>query len=296
MRHRHASGSSRQSFDEARIAHRHAAIGARNVGPPDQDVHDRRAALQRSRSAVHGGRADADHRDTPSGEAVIVVFVGGVRPAISRQILREVRQIWAAEPVAPCCQNDVACPLDLRTIGGIERQDDMVRMRHDAVDPALAANLQPENRAVPAKVVHPLQARDLAQCIPGGTAELSLEPGAERERGNAQRRPGEPLWRAKGLHPRRRCPRAFPALRPAIEDDRLDPLETQGCSRREPRHPATDHGDIEDGLAIDGRFRHPPRGRQLEKGEVVRNAVVESVETSRCHVIRRDTHAAHHHC
>jgi hypothetical protein len=94
---------------------------------------------------------------------------------------------------------------------------------------------------------------------------LRLEPGAEGERGQAERRPGQRLRRAQRLHPGEGHPGTLPPrFRPVQHPDIVDAHQPQLRRRRQPAHPRADD-DIGHALAL----RHPGLRRQFQEFEVL---------------------------
>jgi hypothetical protein len=140
---------------------------------------------------------------------------------------------------------------------------------------------QRQHRAIPAQVVHPLQARDLVQRFPGRFAELRLEPGAKGQRRDAERRPGELLRAAQGFHARRRGPWAFQAGRRFVVGDDRDAALNQRRGQRQAGHAGADDGDVDHVLPLALAPRRPARGGKLQAGELVREAGFERRQAGR---------------
>jgi hypothetical protein len=140
---------------------------------------------------------------------------------------------------------------------------------------------QRQHLPVPAQVVHPLQARDLVERLPGVAAELRLEPGAKGQRRNAERRAGEVLGAAQGLHARRRRPGAFEAGRCFVVGDDRDAALDQRRGEGQSGHAGADDRDVGNGRAVVLERRRPARRRQLQEGELVGEARLEGREAAR---------------
>ena len=221
-----------------------ALVDARDVGAADQQVDAGGAGLQRGGGAIHGRGARAHHADALAAQGGVVHRVGRVRPQRARQ-LRERRHIGTAEPSRPVASttrraSTVRSPCGVPgagppTVGaGLHRQHGV-----------FIAEVQRQHAAVPAQVVHPLQARDLVERFPRRRAELGLVPGSEGQRRQAQRGAGQLLGRAQRFHARGGGPGTLEAFRRAVEDvcrdaQVLERGRRRGppCRRRRRRHRA----------------------------------------------------------
>jgi hypothetical protein len=166
-------------------------------------------------------------------------------------------------------------------------------MRHE-IDHAMAVqHRQCEHAAVPAQVLHPLQARDLVERVPLGAPELRLEPGAKGERRDAERGAGELLRTAQRFHPRGRRPWAFEAGRRFVQRDDRHAAMNERRGAGQAGHPGADDRDVEHRLAGVLAHRGPARRGQLQERELVGEARLEGCvvrQSSRCcghPVIRR---------
>jgi hypothetical protein len=126
-----------------------------------------------------------------------------MRPAVARQLLRQRREVGTAQAIAAGGHHHAA-----RQHGRCARRR-LQLQRHDAIGARLhrqhavfVADIERHDATEPAQVLHPLQARDLVQRFPGVQPELGLEPGAEGQRREAQRRAGQGLGGTQGFHAR----------------------------------------------------------------------------------------------
>jgi hypothetical protein len=138
--------------------------------------------------------------------------------------------------------------------------DGTVLARMDCLHEVFVAHVQLQHAAVPAQVVHPLQARDLVEHLPRLGAELRLEPRAEGQRGQAQRWAGQLLGRAQRLHARRGRPGAFEADGRAVEHHHADAEVLERGGRRQPRHAAADDCHVQHGPAVQHMRQRPRLG------------------------------------
>ncbi len=266
-------GQRQVAVGQAGIAGALALVDAGDVLAADQQVHAGRARLQRGGRAVHGGRARADHAHALAGERGVVHDVGGVHPAIARQFPGEVGHIGAAQAVAPGRQHHAARQHRAAAGGRLDLQlHQPVGARQHGADAVFVPHIQVQHAAIPAQVVHPLQARNLVQRLPGLGPELGFEPGAERQRRQAQRGAGQLLGRAQRLHARRGGPGAFEAGGRLVEDGRVDAQVRERRRRRQAGHAAADDGHVQHGLAVDMAGRHPVLGGKFQPGKVLAQA------------------------
>ncbi|MCY1530678.1 hypothetical protein D9M68_658760 [compost metagenome] len=257
-------GKRQVAVGEAGVARALALVDAGNVVAADQQVHAGGARFQRGGRAVHGGSAGAHHAYALARERVVVHDVGRVRPAAARQFLREIRHIGAAQAVAAGGQHHAARQHRAAPGGGFDIElDQLVGAWQHGADAVLVPHVQVQRAAVPAQVVHPLQARDLVQRFPGFGAELGLEPGAESQRGQAQRRARQLLGRTQRFHAGRGGPGAFIAFGRLVEDGRIDAQVRQRRRRRQARHAAADDGHVQHLPAVDIPGRNPVLGGNI---------------------------------
>jgi hypothetical protein len=112
---------------------------------------------------------------------------------------------------------------------------------------------------------------------------LGFEPGAEGERGQAERRAGQRLGRAQRFHPRKGHPGALAAGRGAVEHAcPLDAEQPQRRRRGEAAHAGADDSNVGDRPAL-RRFaqRHPRLARQFQALQIPAQPRFEVVEAGR---------------
>ncbi|MNX22156.1 hypothetical protein D3C86_521330 [compost metagenome] len=258
-------GQGQVAMGQAGVARALALVDARDVVAADQQVHAGGARFQRGGGAVHGGCARAHDADAQAGKRFVVHHVRRMRPAAARQLLRKIRHIGAAQAVAAGGQHHAAGQHGAASGGRFDVQlHQLVGARQDGQDAMFIAHVQAQHPAVPAQVVHPLQAWNLVQRFPGLGSELRFEPGAEGQRGQAQRGARQLLGRAQRFHAGRGGPGAFVAFRRLIEDRRVDAQVLQGGGGRQTPHAAADDGHVQHRLAVDETGRHPVLGGKLQ--------------------------------
>ena len=196
--------------------------------------------------------------------------------------VHEGRDLRAAQAVAARGQHHAA-----RQPGGVAGGGLHVH-RHQAVgawvhggDGVFIAHVGLRHAAVPAQVVHPLQARDLVERGPGLAAPLGLEPGAEGERGHAERGAGELLGRAQRVHARRGGPGALVVGARAVQQHGGNALLRQRHAGRQAGLAGTDDEHVGDGLPFMGAWRQPCAGTPVEGEQVVPQAVFEGGQAGR---------------
>lgn len=262
------------AMDQPRAARALALVDAGQVGAADQQIDARGAGFQRGGGRIHGRRARADHAHPFARQRAVVHRIGRMRPPAARQAVRERRHGRAAQAVTAGGQHHAArqhaLPGCVRCVEG--QLDRTVGARLHGPDVMCVADLQLQHAAVPAQVVHPLQARDLVERLPGIGAELRLEPGTEGQRGQAQCGAGQLLGRAQRFHAGGGRPRAFVALGRAVEHHRADAEMLERRRRDHARHASADDGDVQHGLPVQRVRQCPGFGGQFEPGEILAQA------------------------
>jgi len=189
-------------------------VDARQVAAAHQQVHAGGAQLQGRAGTVHGRGARAHHAHMPAGQRGVVQGIGRVGPEAAIDAVHEGRHLRATQAVAAGGQHQAARePGAGVAVGAHVQGHQAIGLGSHGEHLVRVAHIGAGDAAVPAQVVHPLQARNLVEGGPGLQAELRDEPGAEAQRRNAQRRPGQLLGRAQGLHARRGGPGAFEIAR-----------------------------------------------------------------------------------
>ncbi|MCY1223200.1 hypothetical protein D9M72_353120 [compost metagenome] len=275
-------GQGQVAVGQSGVARALALVDAGDVVAADQQVHAGGARFQRGGRAVHGRRARAHHAHALARERGVVHDVGRMRPAVARQLLREVGHIGAAQAVAAGGQHHAARQHRAGPGGRFDVElHQLVGARQHGPDAVFVAHVQFQHAAVPAQVIHPLKARDLVQRFPGLGAELRFEPGAEGQRGQAQRGAGQLLGRTQRFHPGRGGPGAFIALGRLVEDGRIDAQVLERRRRRQAGHAAADDGHVQHLLAVDIAGRHPVLGGDFQPRQVLPQARFQRGETLR---------------
>ena len=185
-------GQRAETVRHAGVAGPLALVDARQVGTADQQIHPRCAAFERRCRDVHRRSAAADHRHPQAAKACAVPCLTRMHPALARDLLRPVRHPRAAQAITSGGQHDmvgqhritilqrVRSRTRIGLVSDIELHQS-IRARLHGDHALLVAHVQPQDLAVPAQVVGPLQARDLVERVPSSKAELRLEPGAKSQ-------------------------------------------------------------------------------------------------------------------
>ena len=267
---------------EARAAGPLTLVDTRQVGPAHEQVDAGRAVLQGLGRAVHGRGASAHHAHPQATQGLVVQFVGRVGPSAARQLVRPRRHRAGTQsgPARGQHQAPGKGPQWLTPVLKLQFHQTVctrVHVRH----PVFVMDLQVQHPAVPAQVVHPLQAVDLVQRLPGRGAELRLEPSPEGQRGQAQRRPGQLLGRAQRFHARRGGPGAFKTGRRLVVQGHGHATVLQSSGQRQPGHAGPDDGHIGHGLAFMRAGWRPARGRLLQTRHLVGQALLQRCQSWR---------------
>ena len=199
---------------EARAADAHALVDARHVrrAAPAWRRARRRARALRRRCRPPSAPAPITPTVLPRSASKSMSSIECAHEALVEPAKHR-RRVRPAEPVAAVRQHDAA-RRDLAGAGArAQRQHDELAVAAEVDQLGLVLDRHVDHAPVPAQIVHPLQARDAVDLLPGGAAELRLEPGAERQVGKAERRPGQLRRRAQRLHARVGRPRALRSLR-----------------------------------------------------------------------------------
>jgi hypothetical protein len=161
-----------------------------------------------------------------------------------------------------------------RAVVAMER--DEIGRRLDPRDADLVLDGKAQHPAIPAEVVLPDGVGDLVERLPCLLPERGLVPGAEGQRGDAERRAGQRLGRAQRIHAGIGDPGSFAARRIAIDQpDVADAAQGQRARRRQAAHAGTDHRHVYGPAAVRPHCRRRPGGGwQAEQGEVAMNCVV----------------------
>jgi len=253
-------------------------------GAPRDQVHAGRAAFERRAGAVHGGRAHADHAHAPARQRGVVQHVGGMRPQAALHALHEGRYLRPAQAVAARGQHHAARQPCGMARGGLHvHLHQAAGARAHGGGGVPVAHVGPGHAAVPAQVVHPLQARNLVERVPGLAAPLGLEPCAEGERRHAQRGAGELLGRAQGLHARRGGPGALVVGGGAVQQHGGHALLRQRHAGRQARLAGADDEHVDDGLPAVAAGGQPGAGAPVEGQQVVREAFFEGGQAGHSH-------------
>ena len=185
-------GQRPETVRHAGVAGPLALVDARQLGAADQKIHPRCAAFERRCRDIHRRSAAADHCHPQAAKTRAVPCLARMHPALARDLLRPIRHPRAAQAITSGGQHDMAGQHRItivrrarnRTrIGLIDdsqlHQSIGARLHGDHA--LLVAQVQPQDLAVPAQVVGPLQARDLVERVPSSKAKLRLEPGAKAQ-------------------------------------------------------------------------------------------------------------------
>ncbi|MNX40319.1 hypothetical protein D3C86_707010 [compost metagenome] len=263
-------GQGQVAVGQAGVARAFAFVHARDVVAADQQVDAGGAGFQRRAGAVHGGRARAHDADALAGQRGVVHHVGRMRPAVTRKFLGKVRHVGAAQAIAAGGQHHAAGQHGAAASGGFDVQlHQAVGARLHGQHAVFVAHVQIQHAAIPAQVVHPLQAGNLVQRFPFGGAELRFEPGAEGQRGQAQGRAGQLLRAAQRFHAGGGGPRAFVAFGRLIEDGRGNAQMRQRCGGSQAGHAAADDDNVQYLLAVNQTGRNPVLGGNFQPGQVL---------------------------
>ncbi len=193
-----------------------------------------------------------------------------MRPQLMRQRPRQVRHPRPAQAIAAGGEHHMPGIQGLRLRANLHRQlHQAIGTRSHPTHPVLVTHLQRQGLAIPAQVVGPLQARDLVQLFPGWQAELRFEPGAKRQRRQAQGRAGQLFRRTQGFHARSRRPGPFEPGGRLIEDHGRHAQMTQLGGQRQAGHAAADDRHVQHGFAGMQAWLDPGFGRQIEPVEIL---------------------------
>ena len=275
---------------EARAADAHGLVDARDVGAAHQHGGARGARFERLGGGIDRGGAGADHRHGLAAQGRVVDRLAGMRPKPAVEPSERRRHVRAAETVAAGREHQPA-RRDLPDAGGgPQGENDGARVAVKIDQLGLVLDRHFDHRPVPAQIVHPLQARNPVQPLPCGAPELRLEPGPEREVGEAERRAGQLRRRAQDFHARMGRPRPLETLRRAIEHPHgahAQALEREGGG--ETRHAGADDRDVEHRppLRVDARLEPLLGGRQREQLEVAGKPRLQLGERARPGIVPR---------
>ena len=258
-----------------------ALVDARNVGAADQQIDAGGAALQRRGGAVHGRCARTHHAHALALERAVVHLVGRMRPYVARQLVGHRRHPCTAQTIATGGEYHMAREYGARAVRRlhVELHHTVGTARAHGQHAVFVVHLQVQHLAIPAQIVHPLQARNLVERVPFLDAELRFEPCAEGERRLAERGAGERLGRAQGFHARGRGPGAFKACGRAVEDGRIHAQKTQRGRCGHAAHAAADDSDRQHFLAVHFGGRQPVLGGQIEPRQILAHAGFKRFQT-----------------
>ena len=265
---------------QPRVARALALVDARYFRAANQHLDAGGTALERGRSAVHGGGAGADHANALAREQRVIHFVRGMGPEFSRDSVRDCRNVGATDTIA--ATGDHHTPRVGRVLAGRgtnSQGHEPVVARFDAKHLVVVAHVRREHMAVPAQVIHPLDPGDLVQCLPGFEAELRLEPRAKGQRRHTKGGAGELLGRAQGIHAGGGDPGPLDACRRPVKQHRRDAEKSQRGRRRHARHPGADDGDIQYRLPRMLAWDDPGLRRQIQPGEILAHPVFKRGQT-----------------
>ena len=202
---------------QPRYARAFGFVDAWQVWATDQQVNAGCAVFQRGACAVHGRCTSTYHADAQALELGIVQLVGRVCPAMAVYALQEGWHLCAAQTVTAGGQHYTACTPGAALCGCLHVHfDHAIGLRANGQHLVLIAHIGLRDAAVPAQVVHPLQAWNLVERLPGGFAPLRDEPGAKTQRRQAEGRAQQFLGGAQCFHARGGGPWAFKVLRGAV--------------------------------------------------------------------------------
>ena len=142
-----------------------------------------------------------------AAEAGKIDRLGGMSGEVGPQIGGDAIEA-SREPVPPRpVRDDHPARMDRAAVRQPRR--DMPVRRREPFDRHTVAHRQRERVFHPGQVVLPDIVGDFVKRVPRGKAVRRLEPGAKRQRGDAQGGPRQVFGRAQHLHPRIRHPRTF---------------------------------------------------------------------------------------
>ena len=190
----------------------------------------------------------------------------------------EVGPAEAARAVAAVGQHELA---DVERLAGRQRGFQQVAGGLDIDERHAVLDRQVDDLPHPDEIIHPVEPQHLVELLPARGAVLRLVPGAEGEGGHAEIGAGEVLGRAQDRHARRGVPRAFLAVRIAVDHpDVADALADQIPACGLAAHAGADHQHVEHPLAVGtGAFGHPVGRRIVQPGEIVPRDPLRSFQT-----------------
>ena len=262
-------------------------VDQRQLRAADQHVHAGRAVFESRRRAVHGRSPGTDHAHMLARQRGVVHGIGGMGPELPVHAQHEGGNRGAAQAVAARGQHQAAgLPGGGHAIGLDIDFHHAIGLRAHGNDFMAVAHIGVGHAAVPAQIVHPLQARDLVQRRPGIQTELGDEPGAKGQGCNPHGGAGQLLGRAQGFHARRGGPGAFEVQRGLVQQHGLDADLLQRHAERETCLAGTDDEYVMHRQSLARGGGNPGLGRPAQSDEVVTQAFFQRCQP-RCGGCRR---------